>query len=249
MKNNISEKIAEKIKASKYCVILTGAGISTESGIPDFRSKGSGLYNFIPEETFSIELFMKEPEVFYNFAKEWLPEIITKEPNFAHIAVAKLEEMGFVKCIITQNIDGLHQKAGAKNVLEIHGNFRISHCLKCGKEYKLDYIKTNLLEKNIVPVKCKICDGLVKPDITFFGEMLPDDFEKAILESKKSDLMLILGSSLKVYPAAFLPDYCKGEIVIINNEATEFDNNASIVWHKRLSEAFKEIMRNFLIEL
>jgi NAD-dependent deacetylase len=239
------KEIVKSLKNSNYAVVFTGAGISTESGIPDFRTPGKGLYSFIPEETFSLTVFKEEPEVFYKFAQKWFSEFLTVEPNFAHTAIAQLEKMGIVKAVITQNIDSLHIKAGSKNVYEIHGHFRTSHCLNCNKVYSLDYVKTNLIDKKIIPLRCELCNGLIKPDIIFFGEMLPEDFEKSIEEVKKSDLLLILGTSLKVYPAAFLPSFCKGEIIIINKEKTDFDERAKIVLNKNLVEVFKEIMKEF----
>jgi len=235
------KKIVKKLKNSKYCVALTGAGISTESGIPDFRSKDSGIYNYVSENVFSIELFYTQPEIFYNFARKWLAQVITKKPNKAHYALAKLENKGILKCIITQNIDGLHHKAGSQKVYEVHGNIRTSHCLKCGKEFDFTYVKNELIDKNNIPVKCNLCGGIIKPDVVFFGEQLPQDFMSAIEESKKADLMLVLGTSLTVYPVAMLPEYCDGELIIINNEPTPLDSRATVVINKPLGETFELI--------
>lgn len=236
--------IIKKLKESKYCVAFTGAGISTESGIPDFRGR-NGIYNYISEDVFSIEIFYKQPEIFYKFAREWLGEIITKTPNRAHIVLAKLEKYGILKSIITQNIDGLHQKAGAKIVYEIHGNIRTAHCLKCGRKFEFQYIQVELVDKNNIPVRCKFCGGIIKPDVVFFGESLPEDLSKAIEEARNADLMLILGTSLTVYPAAMLPEYCSGELIIINKDSTPLDSRASVVLHKPLGECFELIEKFF----
>ena len=243
MEENI-KKIVQKLKKSKYCVAFTGAGISTESGIPDFRGR-KGIYNYVSEDVFSIEMFYKQPEMFYRFAREWLGEIITKTPNKAHIMLAKLEKYGILKSVITQNIDGLHQKAGSKVVYEIHGHIRTAHCLKCGKEFDFQYVKEELVDKNNIPVKCKFCGGIIKPDVVFFGEPLPEDLSKAIEEVQKADLMFILGTSLTVYPAAMLPEYCSGELIIINKDPTPLDSHASVVLHKPLGECFELIDRFF----
>ncbi|MBN1899236.1 MAG: NAD-dependent protein deacylase [Spirochaetes bacterium] len=236
------EQLGKRLKQCKYGVALTGAGHSTESGIPDFRSP-DGLYSQISEDVFSIDLFMIKPEIFYAFSKTFLLSILQKNPNQAHVFLADLERRGFLKCIITQNIDGLHQKAGSKRVLQIHGQIQTSHCLGCHKEFDIEYIKDELLEKNQNPVRCNLCSGIVKPDITFFGESLPPDYQKASEEIKKADLLLICGTSLTVYPAALLPRLCSGDIIIINRDPTPMDDEAKIVIHGSLTETFKMLAK------
>ncbi len=233
------KKIVELLKNSNYATAFTGAGISTESGIPDFRSK-NGIYSYVSENIFSLELFYKKPEVFYEFASKYLFDILSKKPNKAHIVLAKLEQKGYLKCVITQNIDNLHQKAGSKRVYEVHGSFNTSTCLRCGKKFDFNYLVTELKNKKI-PVLCDECKGVIKPDVTFFGESLPEDFTLATAEAQKSDFMFVLGTSLVVYPAAFIPTYVNGSIVIVNKEETPLDSRAEVVIHDSLTKVFADI--------
>ncbi|HOP82614.1 MAG TPA: NAD-dependent protein deacylase [Fervidobacterium sp.] len=228
MKDQIGEFV-RILKDSQYVTVLTGAGVSVPSGIPDFRSP-NGLYSRYGENIFDIEYFNSNPDRFYQFAKEGLFEMLDAQPNAAHKFLVKLEEIGKVKGVITQNIDGLHTKAGSTNVAEIHGTVRTWHCLKCLKRYNvLDETERNLLtERNF---RCT-CGGLTKPDIVFFGEMLPmNEFSKAENWAKNSDLFIAMGTSLVVYPAAQLPLYAIGngaKFVIVTKGETPFDKYADM---------------------
>ncbi len=239
--NNI-KIIIDKLNNSNYCVAFTGAGISTESGIPDFRSK-DGLYSKISPEVFDLQLFHSKPEVFYNFFKETLNKFVKYQPNITHKVLAELEKKGIIKSVITQNIDNLHQKAGSINVFEVHGSLQTAHCINCNKQFDYKYLENELLNNNKDIVLCDKCNSLVKPDIIFFGESLPEDFNLGLAEIQKSDLLLILGTSLQIYPAGSMPMYANGEIIVINKEPTPIDNKASIVIHDSLGNVFNQIAK------
>jgi len=209
------EILADIIKSSKYIVALTGAGISTNAGIPDFRSK-QGIYatkKYRPE-IFDIEYFMKDPSLFYDYAYDFFSFEKDISPTFAHYFLAALEKAGKLKTIITQNIDGLHRKAGSKNIIEIHGGFDTGYCTLCLYRYNFSEIKNDILKRRKIP-KCQKCKGVIKPDVVFFGEPVKD-MEKAISEARKSDLMLVIGTSLTVYPAAYIPESAVNKIAILN---------------------------------
>ena len=205
-----------------------GAGVSTESGIPDFRSK-DGLYNqndvqfeqYEPEYLLSRECLYNNPNVFYEYYRQKL-DTRNIEPNITHNVLAKLEEMGKLKAIVTQNIDGLHQKAGSKTVTEIHGSTQRNYCHKCKKEYHKDYIFSNT---QVIP-KCE-CGGLIRPAVTLYNENLPDDaVENACNAIRKADMLIVAGTSLQVYPAAnFIYDFCGDHLVVINNEKLKVQLN------------------------
>jgi len=219
--------LAEAIQKSKNVVFLTGAGISVPSGIPDFRSP-NGLYAKYGQEIFDIEHFHAFPDKFYAFAKEGLITMLDCQPNPVHKLIAELEERGYVKGVITQNIDGLHQKAGSRKVAELHGNARMWHCLKCSKRFDItdNTQREELLKNNF---RCS-CGGLTKPDIVFFGEILPiDEWAKAEKWATTCDVFVTVGTSLFVYPASTLPliAYEKGAFVaIINKGPTGLDKLA-----------------------
>ena len=235
--NNI-EKLRKIIDESKNIVVLSGAGVSTDSGIKDFRSKnGLAKESSVPMEILlSNNYFFTHTEDFYEFYKKFFLSGNIK-PNITHLYLKKLEDSGKLKAIITQNIDGLHSKAGSKNVYEIHGTTYKNHCIKCHKEYKSDYI----LKQEGIP-KCS-CGGLIKPDVVLYGETLPEKaLEESIKAVEKADLLLVLGSSLVVYPAAGLINYYNGKnFVIINRDATSYDKYATLVIHDDLSEVFTEL--------
>ncbi len=220
-------------------VVLTGAGVSTLSGIPDFRSK-DGLYNinykYNPEEILSHHFFTNNTEEFYKFYRDKLNPIGFK-PNIIHEYLYDLEQEGKLENIITQNIDGLHTIAGNKKVIELHGSCYRNNCMKCGKSYD-----TNKLfkEKNI-PI-CS-CGGLVKPDVVLYEEPLKEeDINNTIKSIEKADMMLILGTSLMVYPAASFVRYFNGKyLVIINNDKTNYDGLCDLVIHEDMGEVFKEL--------
>ncbi len=238
----MDEKINEFIKIineSNNIVFFGGAGVSTESGIPDFRSK-DGLYNqkykFPPEEILSHTFFMNNTGEFYKFYRDKMNSL-KYEPNITHLKLAKLEKIGKLKAIITQNIDGLHQKAGSRVVYELHGSVLRNYCMKCKKAYSADYIFSN---ENI-PI-CE-CGGLIKPDVVLYGEMLNDDIvSKSIEAIKNAEVLIIGGTSLTVYPANSLIYYFKGKkLILINKDFTQMDNMADLVINDSLGNVFKKL--------
>ena len=235
--------LADWLRESRYTVFLGGAGVSTESGIPDFRG-AKGIYTqrfgkLSAEDLISASFFHAEPEIFYRFYREHLlfPEA---RPNPAHRVLAEWESKGLISAVITQNIDGLHQMAGSRRVLELHGSAHRNHCLRCGKSYDLSFI----LQTEGVP-KCPACGGLIKPDVTLFGEALPPNvFEEAAEEVSKAELMIVGGTSLVVYPAASLIRFLKkGKIVLVNLTPTEADARADLVCHEKIGNFFQEVDR------
>ncbi len=239
------EELNEIIKESKHIVFFGGAGVSTESGIPDFRSK-DGLYNqhdvrfdaYTPEYLLSINCLMDEPKVFYEFYRQKLNgEGI--EPNAAHIKLAEMEKAGKLDGIITQNIDGLHQKAGSVNVQEVHGSTLRNYCARCHKKYPADYI---FKSDEAVP-KCKICGGLIRPDVTLYGEGLPSDaWNNSLKLVANADCLIIGGTSLVVNPAASLAYAFTGKnLIIINRDVTSADRLAKLVFHENISTVLGKI--------
>jgi NAD-dependent deacetylase len=218
------------IEDSLNIVFFGGAGTSTESGIPDFRSE-QGIYNikdinYAPEAILSHDFFMEHTKEFYEFYKS---KMIYKDakPNPTHLALAELEKRGRLKAIITQNIDGLHQMAGSENVLELHGSVYRNSCLNCGRKYDL---KSIVDSEDIIP-KCSKCGGVIKPDVVLYGENLNNEvLKKAIEYISWADMLIVGGTSLVVYPAAGLVDYYKGKkLVLINKTSTQYDLNANLV--------------------
>lgn len=239
---NEMEKFKELIKKSSYIVFFGGAGVSTESNIPDFRSI-DGLYNqkwdYPPETILSHGFFMKKPEEFYEFYHE---KILIDNicPNKAHYALTELERQGKLKAIVTQNIDGLHQIAGSKSVYELHGTVLKNHCMKCHKAYDLDYVK---MSEN-VPI-CEDCGGIIKPDVVLYGEGLNMSVvNEAIQHILRADLLIVGGTSLVVYPAAGLVDYYRGsDIVLINKDETGLDSSAGIIFRNKIGDVLDEAIK------
>ena len=238
----MEEKIKEVIKLiekNNNIVFFGGAGVSTESGIPDFRSK-DGLYNqkykYPPEQILSHTFFNHKTEEFYKFYKEKMNSL-KYEPNITHIKLAELEKRGKLKAIVTQNIDGLHQKAGSKNVYELHGSILRNHCIKCNKFYDAEYV----FESSGVP-KCT-CGGIIKPDVVLYEEGLDDTtIRNSIVAIQNADLMIVAGTSLTVQPAASLINYFRGEkLILINKDKTPYDNIASLVINESLGKVFEKI--------
>ena len=233
------QKFKEWIHESNNIVFFGGAGVSTESGIPDFRSK-DGLYNqkykYPPEFILSHTFFMNNPEEFFKFYKEKMNSLKYK-PNITHIKLAELEKTGKLKAIVTQNIDGLHQKAGSKNVYELHGSVLRNYCMNCGKFYNAEYV----FESNGIP-KCT-CGDIIKPDVVLYEEGLDD---KTVLNSIKAiqnaDLLIVAGTSLTVQPASGLINYYRGnKLVLINRDNTNYDSIASLVINDSLGNVFSNI--------
>lgn len=217
----------EALLGARHAVVLTGAGISTESGIPDFRSPGTGLWERMdPMETLSARAFWENPARFYRVAAEtWLPPLLEARPNAAHQVLARLEAAGVVKCVITQNIDGLHHKAGSRRVLEVHGHLRWAKCTRCGRRYDLEAVLRQLLDSNVGPY-CP-CGGPIKPMVVLFGDPMPPAFEEALAESARCDLMVVVGSSLTVDPANALPVLAP-RVIINNLQPTPMDERAAL---------------------
>lgn len=236
-------KLIEYIKESNNIVFFGGAGVSTESGIPDFRSV-DGLYNmkydYPPEEILSHTFFMNKTNDFYLFYKDKLNSL-KYEPNITHKVLADLENKGKLKSIVTQNIDGLHQKAGSKNVLELHGSVLRNYCMKCNKFYDANYIFNS---KDTIP-KCE-CGGVIKPDVVLYEEPLNDDIiTQALRDISSSDMLIIAGTSLAVYPAAGLINHFRGKhLVLINKSSTPLDNKAELVINDSLGKVFTIIQNN-----
>ncbi len=234
-------QLQEIIDNSTNIVFFGGAGVSTESGIPDFRSE-SGIFKSLekygdtPENLVSHTYYMDHTEEFFNYYKENLI-FSDAQPNPAHIALANLEKAGKLKAVITQNIDGLHQKAGSKEVLELHGSVHRNYCQICGKEYGLDYI----LESESIP-RC-VCGGIVKPDVVLYEEPLNNAvLSFAIDYIQNADTLIIGGTSLVVYPAAGLINYFNGDnLVLINKSETPYDELAGLVINDAIGEVFSQI--------
>lgn len=234
-----TEKLKELIDGSNNIVFFGGAGVSTESGIPDFRST-DGLYHqqydYPPETILSHSFFMRNPEEFYRFYKNKMLCLDAK-PNMAHKKLAELEKAGKLKAVITQNIDGLHQAAGSKEVLELHGSVHRNYCMKCGKFYDAEY----MLHAESVPT-CS-CGGMIKPDVVLYEEGLDMTvMSKSIQAIQNADVLIIGGTSLVVYPAAGLIDYYRGnKLVVINMSVTSQDKNADLVIQEPIGKVFSNL--------
>lgn len=234
------ERLKAMIEESNYIVFFGGAGVSTESGIPDFRST-DGLYHqkykYPPETIVSHSFYMNKTEEFYEFYKDKML-FLDAQPNKAHRALAKLEEQGKLKAVVTQNIDGLHQAAGSREVLELHGSVHRNYCTKCGKFFDLKYI----VQSEGVP-HCDACGGIVKPDVVLYEEGLDGDIMRRTVEHiSKADMLIIGGTSLAVYPAAGFIDYFKGRhLVIINMTPSPRDSYAQLVIADKIGEVLGSI--------
>lgn len=235
------KKATKLIKDSSKTMVLTGAGISTESGIPDFRSPGTGLWeNIDPMEALSTSVLYNDTEKFYKEGFNMLLNMTDAEPNRAHYALAEMERLGYIKGVITQNIDNLHYKAGSKYILEVHGNTREGSCIKCGTIVDLN-ILINKVNNKEIPPKCDKCGGILRPDVVFFGDMLPDDFNIALQEVETSDLLIVIGSSLMVSPVNYIPQVAK-KLIIINMEPTIMDSLAETTIHDKAGKVLETII-------
>ena len=239
MKKDPVEELQKIISESSNIVFFGGAGVSTESGIPDFRSV-DGLYHqqwdYPPEVILSHSFFMKNPEEFYRFYRAKM--LCEAQPNPAHKKLAALEKTGKLKAVITQNIDNLHQMAGSKNVLELHGSVYRNHCMKCGTFYDVEYMKST----QGVP-RCPKCGGIIKPDVVLYEESLDSQvLQESVRAISQAEVMIIGGTSLSVYPAASLIDYFRGShLVVINRDPTPRDSMAQIVISQPIGEVFAQI--------
>lgn len=235
-KQNI-HRAAELLLNSKHAIALTGAGISTESGIPDFRGEGGIWEKYKPEIYGNIQAFIKNPTKFWELAEKVAPNIFKAKPNPGHIALAELEKMDILKAIVTQNIDELHQKAGSVIVYEIHGNINRFNCYGCRASYTKDQVLHKLKRKKEYPPTCDICAAPLKPSVVLFGESLPTfEIYQSQALSQKADIMLIAGSSLSVAPACDLPLYTLregGKLIIVNDKETHLDEKSEVVIHHK----------------
>lgn len=241
---NKIDKLIDYIKKSNKIVFFGGAGVSTESGLKDFRSK-DGLYNekydYPPEEILSHHFFIDNTSEFYKFYKDKL-DVGKLTYNITHEVLASLEKQGKLSSIITQNIDGFHQLAGSKNVLELHGSIHRNYCMECGKFYDKDYV----FNSKDIP-KCS-CGGIIKPDVVLYEEGLNSDtIHKAIKEISTCDLLIIGGTSLNVYPAASFIRYFRGKnMVLINKDSTNYDDMCDLVIHDSLGKVFNKIKKDII---
>ena len=236
-------RLFDKIRGARHCVAFSGAGVSTLSGIRDFRGK-NGLYNDMDaEKIFDISYFEEDPSFYYKAAGSFIYNLDEKEPSIVHTVLGDLEKKGYIKALITQNIDLLHQKGGSRNVIEIHGSPRIHYCMRC-PGIRVSFEEAAAVVKQGELPKCPKCNRVLKPAITFFGENLPADaLRQATGEAQKSDLILILGTSLQVFPAASMPQYCLrngGKIIIVNDMPTPLDSMA-ILHFDSLGDVFEEL--------
>ena len=231
-------ELQKLIDESNYIVFFGGAGVSTASGIPDFRSK-DGLYNqkfkYPPEIMLSSAFFYSNTEDFYKFYKDKF-NLLKFKPNIVHNYLYELEKRGKLKAIVTQNIDGLHTKAGNKNVYEIHGTVYKYHCIRCEKEYDADYV----FNSKGIPT-CK-CGGIIKPNVVLYGESLPECYNEAIYHIMHADLLIVAGTSLNVYPAAGMLDFFRGKhLVIINRSPTQYDYRADLLIQDDMKKVFEKL--------
>ncbi len=235
--NDKIQQFKQLVNESENIVFFGGAGVSTESGIPDFRSK-DGLYNqqykYPPETILSHTFFMNQTDEFYKFYKAKMNSLKYK-PNITHIKLAELESQGKLKAVITQNIDGLHQKAGSKIVYELHGSVLRNYCMNCNKFYDAEYV----FNSNGTP-KCN-CGGIIKPDVVLYEEGLNEDtIMKSIYAIQNADLLIVAGTSLTVQPASGLINYFRGKnLVLINRDSTPYDNKADLVINENLGTVFR----------
>ena len=237
-------KLAELISAGSRIVFFGGAGVSTESGIPDFRSEDGVFsairkYGYPPEELLSHSFIARTPDIFYRYYKELLMSTDAK-PNDAHIALAQLEQMGKLSAVVTQNIDGLHQKAGSKNVFELHGSIHRNFCMKCHRFFDAEYVKNH----SGIPY-CP-CGGMIKPDVVLYEEALdPDVMRGAAKHIQNADMLIIGGTSLQVYPAAgFIDCYSGNKLVLINKSRTPYDGRADLVINAPIGQVFRQVMES-----
>ncbi len=241
--NEQIKTLKDMIEESHTIAFFTGAGISTLSGIPDFRSK-NGLYSNRyhgkkPEKILHIKYFNKHPEEFYAFYREKLL-IDNIDPNVIHLFISELQQLGKDVTVVTQNIDGLHEKAGSLKIHNLHGTIHRNYCVDCKKEYDIDYIK----QTDGIPY-CKECGGIIRPAITFYGEFLDKEtFKQARLDTKNADLLIVLGTSLVVYPASEIVSHFRGKhLVIINKKRTKFNHQANLVIQEDFAKVFNALLK------
>ena len=225
-------RVAELLEQSDSAIVLTGAGVSVPSGIPDFRTPGKGLWEKVdPMEVAHIDVFRRDPDRFWHFYGDRFATLGDKEPNPAHEAIAELEARGLVRGVITQNIDRLHRKAGSENVIEVHGSIEWSVCLECGAKVGIERV-IEMLRSGIHTPECEACIRPLKPNVVLFGELLPEEaMSDAFALASEADLMLAIGSSLEVYPVASLPGVTRengGRLALVTQGKTPYDREAEV---------------------
>ncbi|HOG46737.1 MAG TPA: NAD-dependent deacylase [Anaerolineae bacterium] len=247
MKAALVQQAAEVVLAARHAVALTGAGISTPSGIPDFRSPASGLWQQAdPMVVASLQGFRRNPQAFYDWLRPLARQTAAARPNPAHRALAALERAGRLRAVVTQNIDGLQQAAGSRRVLELHGHLRTATCLHCGRRTPGMGLLEALVASAEVP-RCGQCGDVVKPDVVLFGELLPVGvLQEAEAEASGCDVMLVAGSSLTVMPASLLPEVALergARLIIANRTTTELDRRAAVVLREDVAEALPAVAK------
>jgi len=245
----LADRVADLIVNANRIVVFTGAGISTESGIPDFRSPG-GIWDRFDPDDFTYQKFVRDPEArrrqWQMLREGWLTS--EAKPNPAHYAIAELDRLGKLDCVITQNVDNLHQKGGVPDnkVFELHGNMQWVVCLSCGQRYPFEQIKVKLDAGEEIP-DCEVCHGILKPDAVFFGQSLPAEvLSEATRRSSNCDLFIVIGSTLIVYPAAFMPIYAVdsgAKLVIINLSSTPMDQQATVLIRAKAGETMSRVIK------
>jgi NAD-dependent deacetylase len=245
--NDTLEAVSSGIKNSKHAVIFTGAGISAECGIPTYRGADGLWKKYDPNLYANIRYFLQDPSYYWNFFREVRYPMLQKtKPGKGHLALAEMETFGRIKTVITQNIDGLHQEAGSSSVIELHGTTRVIYCMNCSQKYSMDDVF--LILKDTCPPLCAECQGKLRPAVIFFGETLnPQILRVAFEEAEQCDFLLVVGSSLVVYPAAEIPMRAKqnnATLVIINKEQTALDAEADGVIHEEAGRILPQIVRN-----
>ena len=240
-----AERLTELIRERQPCVVLTGAGVSTESGIPDFRSAGGIWAQYDPMDYATIDAFRRDPEKVWDFYSKRLGVLTEAEPNPAHVALAELERAGLVEAVITQNVDRLHERAGSQNVVEVHGSLRTSSCLACGHSEPFDRV----FELFPVP-RCERCGAVLKPDVVMFGELLPQEaIDRSFELARRAGLFLVVGSSLEVYPVAGLPEEALvhgATLAIVNRGPTGYDALADLKIDAAAGETLREVSAKLL---
>jgi NAD-dependent deacetylase len=243
-----TERLAELIREQQPCVVLTGAGVSTESGIPDFRSPGGIWAQYDPMEYAAIEAFRRDPVKVWSFYARRFEILRDAQPNAAHHALAELERGGYVEAVVTQNIDRLHELAGSRNVIEVHGSIRTSSCPACGETASFEAV-VHMLERASAP-SCPRCGSTLKPDVVMFGEYLPEDgIRRAAELARRARLLLVVGSSLNVYPVADLLRNtlaAGGQLAIVNREPTPYDDLAQLTTDASAGETLSDVARLLL---
>jgi NAD-dependent deacetylase len=223
-----AERLARLVREHAPVVALTGAGVSTESGIPDFRSPTGIWARYDPQEYATIEAFEADPVKVWRFYALRFRALTEAEPNAGHMALAELEQAGLLRAVVTQNIDRLHERAGSRDVVEVHGSIRTSSCRRCGLHYELDEV-LQMLTASDAP-RCPRCGEVLKPDVVFFGELLPEgEIDRAFELARSAGLLLVVGSGLEVWPVSMLPDetlQAGGRVAIVNRGPTTFDDRA-----------------------